>query len=53
MQCNKVEVNQEGLKLIVTYRLLLYNDDDILRGQDINITNKNAVGLLVTRKELF
>jgi hypothetical protein len=44
----KVDVNQEGLKMIGTYQLLLYSDDVNLPGQDINIINKNTEGLLVT-----
>jgi len=47
-----VQVNQDGLKLIVTYQLLVYADDVNMLGGSIHTVKENAEALIVTSKEI-
>ena len=47
----KVLVNQEGLKLNGTEKLLVYDDNVIIPGGTIHTINKNTEALVVTTKE--
>jgi hypothetical protein len=42
-----------GLKLNGTYQLLVYTDDVIVLGDNINIVKQNTEALIDTSKELF
>jgi hypothetical protein len=48
----RIQENQEGLKLNGTYQLLAYADDINILGENIDTTQKNAVVLFDTSKEI-
>ena len=47
-----VQVNQDGVKLNVTYQLLVYADDVNMLGGSIHNLKENAEALIVTSKEI-
>jgi len=47
----RVRVNQEGLKLIVTYHHLVYADDDNILGESVYTIKKNEEALVVASME--
>jgi hypothetical protein len=48
----KVQENQVGLKLNVTYQLLAYADDMNLLGDNIDAINRNTKSLIDSSKEV-
>ena len=48
----RVLVNQDGLKLNVTYRLLVYADYVNILGESIHIIKKNTHALVVASKDI-
>jgi hypothetical protein len=48
----KVQVNQEGLKLVGTHQLLVYADDVNLLHENIHVLNENTETLLDTSEEI-
>jgi hypothetical protein len=48
----RVQDNQEGMKLIGTYKLLTYADDVDILGGNIDTIQKNTEALLDTTKEV-
>jgi len=47
----KVQVNQDGLKLIGTHQLLLYADDVNVLGGSVHTINENAEALVAASKK--
>jgi len=47
----RTEVNQDGLKLHGTHKLLLYADDVNILGGSLHTTKKNTHALVVASKE--
>ena len=48
---SRVQVNQNGLKLIGTHQLLFYDDDISILGGNVHTIKKNAEALVVACKE--
>jgi len=48
----RVQVHQDGLKLIVTHQLLVNADDDNILGGSVRNINKNANAVVVASKEI-
>jgi hypothetical protein len=49
---NRVQANQEGLKLNVTHQFLVYADDVNILDGSIYTTRKNTEALLIASKEI-
>ena len=47
----RVQVNQDGLKLIGTHQLLAYDDDVNISGGSVHTIKKNAEALVAATKE--
>jgi hypothetical protein len=52
MECKRVQVNQDGLKLNGTHQLLAYADDVNILGGRAHTVKENAEALLVATKEI-
>jgi len=48
----RVQVNQDGLKLIGTHQLLVYVDDVNILGESISTIKENAEALIMASKEI-